>query len=69
VDAEGDADVSKKLDKEIERLRKLERAVKELFKAAKKEGLYVGAGYTRTLPRDQQEGPMVKRIKALAEIE
>lgn len=37
----------------------------QLFKAAEKDGLYVGAGHNVDLEDDEQEGPVVMQLKAV----
>ena len=38
-----------------------------IFAKAEHEGLYVGMGYEPSLLRNQQEGPMIKRLRKLME--
>lgn len=36
-----------------------------MFTKADEEGLYLGMGYEPRLPRNKQEGPMIKRLRKL----
>lgn len=50
---------------EYERLLQIEVTLRKLFKRAAAEDLYVGAGYDPRLDDDEQEGPLVKKLRKL----
>ena len=39
--------------------------VTEMFRGAADQGLYLGVGYASNIPVNEQEGPMVKRLRAI----
>ena len=54
-------DMSERLEDLIE----IANLAASLFKTAEKEGLYVGAGYNADLKKNEQEGPIVRQLKAI----
>lgn len=52
---------------EYDRLREIETLVMDMFKAAARDGLYVGMGKSGSLPdtMEAQEGRIVKRLRTL----
>jgi len=41
--------------------------VRKIFREAERQGLYLGAGRDPRLDADQQEGPLVKKLKRLVD--
>lgn len=52
-------------DEELKRLREIERVVRSMFDTADGEGLFIGIGRNGDLPIDKQEGPQVRKLRAL----
>ena len=50
---------------EYDRLLKIEALLEKLFEKADEAGLYLGAGYNADLADDEQEGPLVKKLRKL----
>lgn len=54
------------IDTELQRLQALDVHVKAMFDQADAEGLYIGLGRNASLSSKDQEGPMVRKLRALA---
>jgi hypothetical protein len=50
---------------DMQKLDEMLKLVDELLKAGDEQGLFLGLGYTNTLPRSKQEGPKVTRLRKL----
>jgi hypothetical protein len=54
------------IDAELQRLQALDVHVKAMFDKADADGLYIGLGRNASLSSKAQEGPMVRKLRALA---
>lgn len=52
-------------EEEYERLLKIAALVRKLFQKADEADLFIGAGYHAGYPDDEQEGPIVKKLRKL----
>jgi len=50
---------------ELRRLLKIESLLRQAFKMADGEGLYLGAGRDDRLPENKQEGPIFRQLRKL----